>query len=171
MKYQVILADPPWWYSGDMVTGARSTDHYPSMKLNQLMDLKVHEICDSQCVLYMWSTGPQMANAIQLGEAWGFQYRQVAFVWNKQRPICGNYTITQCEFVLVFRPKRGKLPKRAKYNVRQYLEEKPREHSRKPEYVRDMLNLMYPGIPKLEMFARSTREGWDSFGNETTKFD
>lgn len=171
MQYQVILADPPWWYGSGMVGGYRSTDHYPSMRFNELTALKVREMCMDQCVLYMWCTGPNMYEAIKLGEAWGFNFSQVAFVWNKQNPICGNYTMTQCEFVLVFRPRKGRLPKRSKFNVRQYLEEKKREHSRKPEYVRDMLDLMYPGVPKLEMFARSTREGWDSFGNETTKFD
>lgn len=47
----------------------------------------------------------------------------------------------------------------------------PPEHSRKPEYVQDMIELMYPNTKKIELFARRSREGWDVWGNETTKFD
>ena len=119
----------------------------------------------------MWCTGPKVKDAITLGEAWGFDYRQVAFVWNKDRICPGNYTITQTEFVLVFGRKGSKLPERHKTNVRQLFTERPREHSRKPEYVQDMIDLMYPNTNKLELFARRSRPGWDVWGNETTKFD
>lgn len=171
-KYNVILADPPWKYDHDMPTGHRSTDHYPSMELDELKELGVPAMVDeTACVLFMWATGPKLDWAIALGQAWGFKYSQVAFVWDKQRVIPGCYTVTECEFVLVFKKKRVKLPKRAKTNVRQFFQEKPREHSRKPEYVQDMIELMYPNTTKIELFARRTREGWDSYGNETTKFD
>lgn len=46
-----------------------------------------------------------------------------------------------------------------------------REHSRKPEYVQDMIDLMYPETKKIELFARRSRSGWGVWGNETTKFD
>lgn len=171
MAHNVILADPPWEYNTDMVGGSKSLDHYPSMKLRDMMHIPVTQWCSDRCVLYMWTTAPKMRDAIRLGEAWGFVYSTVAFVWDKQRICPGNYTITECEFVLVFRPKHGKLPKRAKTNARQFFQEKPREHSRKPEYVQDMIDLMYPDSAKLELFARRSRPGWDSWGNETTKFD
>lgn len=180
-KYNVILADPPWKYHGNMPvkrggvfvqgTNSKSENHYPSLTDAELMSFDIKSICDNECVLYMWSTAPVLKRAIAIGESWGFQYSQVAFVWNKDRISPGNYTLTQCEFVLVFRLKRGKLPKRSKTNVRQFFSEKPREHSRKPEYVQDMLDFMYPGAKKIELFARRSREGWDAWGNETTKFD
>lgn len=173
MKYNVILADPPWKYNEPFRAGAknRSEDHYPSMTERELCAMDVKSMCDSECVLYMWATTPQLEQAIRVGKAWGFQYKQVAFVWDKQRTNPGNYTLTQCELVLVFRPKKGRLPKRYKTNVRQFFQEKPREHSRKPEYVQDMIELMYPNTKKMELFARRSREGWDIWGNETTKFD
>jgi N6-adenosine-specific RNA methylase IME4 len=171
MKYNVILADPPWTYKSDMHSGHRSTDHYPSMTNEEMQRMDIKSVCDKECVLYMWTTTPNLLYAIQLGQSWGFEYKQVAFVWDKVNPCNGNYTITQVELVLVFRPKRGKLPKRAKTNVRQMFVEKKRQHSRKPEYVQDMLDLMYPTANKLELFARRTRNGWSAWGNETTKFD
>lgn len=48
---------------------------------------------------------------------------------------------------------------------------KASQNSRKPEYVQDMIELMYPNTKKLELFARRSRKGWDVWGNETTKFD
>lgn len=181
--YNVVLADPPWKYKDSVKSrrngdgtytrpeGYRSTDHYPSMTLDEMAGIPVRSMCADECVLYMWTTGPNLDVAIELGRRWGFEYKQVAFVWDKVNPVCGNYTITQCEFVLVFRPKRGRLPKRGKTNARQHFSEKKRQHSRKPEYVQDMLDAMYPDASKMEMFARRSREGWDVWGNETDKFD
>lgn len=87
------------------------------------------------------------------------------------RTLAGYYTITECEFVLVFKHKKKRTPKRYKTNARQFFQEKPREHSRKPEYVQDMIELMYPEAKKIELFARRSRKGWNTWGNETTKFD
>lgn len=53
---------------------------YPTVKLKDLMTLDVKSIADENCILFMWTTGPQMANSIKLGEAWGFEYKTVAFV-------------------------------------------------------------------------------------------
>lgn len=170
-KYNVILADPPWTYKSDLHDGSASVDHYPSMTNQELKDMDVKSVCENECVLFMWATTPNLDTAIEIGKSWGFDYKQVAFVWDKDRTLAGNYTITQCELVLVFRPKKGKLPKRDKTNARQYFREKPREHSRKPEYVQDMIELMYPNTKKIELFARRSRKGWDVWGNETTKFD
>jgi N6-adenosine-specific RNA methylase IME4 len=50
------------------------------------------------------------------------------------------------------------------------IESQTREHSRKPDIVRERIEAAFPCLPKLEMFARSRREGWAAFGNETNKF-
>lgn len=171
MKYNVLLVDPPWEYKSDMASGRKSLDHYPSMSNEELMSMDIKSMCENECVLYMWTTTPNLDAAIGIGKSWGFDYKQVAFVWDKVNPCCGNYTMPQVELVLVFRPRKGKLPKRSKTNVRQVITEKKREHSRKPEYVQDMLDLMYPTAKKIELFARRKRDGWDAWGNETTKFN
>lgn len=45
-----------------------------------------------------------------------------------------------------------------------------REHSRKPDEMYDLIETMYPGLHRLEMFARTRREGWDCLGDEVGKF-
>lgn len=44
------------------------------------------------------------------------------------------------------------------------------EHSRKPEQVVSYLERVSPA-PRLEMFARGPRPGWDVWGNQTDKYE
>ena len=86
-KYQVIYADPPWDYGGKMqydkttikdenvgfekkIFISSATFKYPTVKLKQLKELDVGSIAADDCLLFMWTTGPQMENAIELGTAW-----------------------------------------------------------------------------------------------------
>ena len=88
-KYQVIYADPPWDYGGKTqydksviksqnvgfeknIFLSSASFQYPTIKLKQLKELNIESISDNNCLLFMWTTGPQMANSIELGEAWGF---------------------------------------------------------------------------------------------------
>ena len=82
-----------------------------------------------------------------------------------------SYTMGATEQVLVFKKKGGKIPQpRGARNIRQFISQKRREHSRKPDDVRTRIEQMHPTQSKLEMFARTTPEGWDVWGNETNKF-
>lgn len=181
-KFDVIYADPPWDYGGKMQYDKSSikTENkdfkrnvfisaaifkYPTLKLKQLMELDVNSIAADNCVLFMWTTGPQFANAIKLGQAWGFEYKTVAFVWDKQVHNPGRYTLSQTEFVLAF--KKGKFPTpRGARNVRQLVSVHRGEHSEKPEAVIDGITKMFPAQKKIELFARKNYIGWDNWGLE-----
>lgn len=169
-KYNIIVADPPWMYSSqrmvqrDKFTGV--DDEYDTMTLQDMCDLPIQSVCDTKCVLYMWTTGPKLEDAFKLIRAWGFKYSTVAFVWDKRIPNPGVYSISQVEYVLV--AKRGTLPKRVKYNTRQLLSETRTVHSKKPEEIQNRIDAHYAhrGVKKLELFARRFRPGWDCVGNE-----
>jgi N6-adenosine-specific RNA methylase IME4 len=97
--------------------------------------------------------------------AWGFKYKTVAFVWEKQKTNPGNYTMSQCELCLV--GKRGKIPgPRGTRNERQFISEMRTRHSTKPTEIRNRIVRMFPTQRKIELFARNTSEGWDVWGNE-----
>lgn len=181
-KYQVIYADPPWDYGGKMQydkTTIKSENEgfhkkiflssaefkYPTLKLKQLKELDVAGIAAEDCLLFMWTTGPQMANSIELGEAWGFEYKTIAFVWDKMVHNPGRYTLSQTEFVLAF--KKGKFPQpRGARNVRQFIQVHRGEHSVKPVEVIDGITKMFPEQEKIELFARNNYIGWDNWGLE-----
>jgi N6-adenosine-specific RNA methylase IME4 len=48
--------------------------------------------------------------------------------------------------------------------------EKRREHSRKPDCVRERIERLVVG-PYLELFGRETRAGWECWGNQSGLFD
>ena len=181
-KYQVIYADPPWDYGGKMqydktciksenigfernVFISSASFKYPTVKLDDLKKLNVPSIAADDCILFMWTTGPQFANAIQLGESWGFEYKTVAFVWDKQVHNPGRYTLSQTEFVLAFR--QGKFPTpRGARNIRQLVSVHRGQHSEKPEIVIEGITKMFPEQSKIELFARKNYFGWDNWGLE-----
>ena len=165
--YSVIYADPPWKYHG----GRLHKEHYPRMSLDALceMDDYVKSISARDCLLFLWVTGPKIPDALTLLRAWGFEYVTVAFVWNKHAPIPGAYTMSQTEQCWVGKRRGGTMPQRAAHEL-QYLGEHRREHSQKPDEIRDRIARMFPAEPKIELFARSRHQGWDAHGNEVGKF-
>jgi N6-adenosine-specific RNA methylase IME4 len=135
------------------------------MTLDKLKELKVKEKCDKDCVLFLWTSSPHLPQAIELMTAWGFDYKTVAFVWEKQKTNPGYYTMSQCELCLV--GKRGKIPRpRGSRKERQFLSSMRGRHSEKPEEIRSRISRMFPDQKKLELFARQKVEGWDAHGNE-----
>ncbi len=181
-KYDVIYADPPWDYGGKMqydkssiksenigfeknIFISAASFKYPTLKISQLKELNIDSISSKDCILFMWTTGPQFANAIELGSSWGFEYKTVAFVWDKQVHNPGRYTLSQTEFVLAF--KKGKFPSpRGAKNVRQLISVHRGEHSEKPEAVIEGITKMFPTQEKIELFARKNYIGWDNWGLE-----
>lgn len=181
--YDVIYADPPWDYGGKMQFDKSSLKsenvgferdifissaafQYPTLKLRELKLLDAASIAAPDCLLFMWTTGPQLANAVELGAAWGFAYKTVAFVWDKQMHNPGRYTLSQTELCLVF--KRGKIPTpRGARNVRQLVSCPRGQHSEKPQQVIEGITRMFPSQRKIELFARKACPGWDSWGLET----
>ena len=173
-KYNIIYADPPWRYKQKQMNfqnydkGKKYsndvTEHYSTMSLQELEELPISNIADNNCLLYMWATSPNLDIAIELGKSWGFEFKTIAFVWDKQRTNYGFYTLSQCEICLVF--KKGKIPKRKVTNIKQFLSQKLGKHSEKPKEIRERIDAMYYYLPRIELFARQQADGWDYWGNE-----
>lgn len=163
-QYDVIYADPPWFYGAGM--GPTGTNGgYDMLRAHELRALDVERFAADDCMLFMWTTGPMLKQAVELGEAWGFRFITVAFVWDKQQPVWGQYSMSQTEQVLLFR--RGKVPKPwGARNVRQFLSQRRKRHSEKPADIRDRIVDLFPEARRIELFARHKVKGWDRFGNE-----
>ncbi len=181
--FGVILADPPWRFVTHSAKGqGRSPDkHYPTMAIDEIKALPVAQVAGKNCMLGLWTTGPHLALALQVMDAWGFRYSGFGYVWiklNRNAPTLfipqsheiwmglGYTTRKNAEICLFGR--RGH-PKRQAKDVREVILSPRREHSRKPPEVLDRTQRLYPG-PYLEMFSRQAREGWSSWGNEVHKF-
>ena len=168
-KFDIIYADPPWDYNGKLqydktdLYVSTSRFKYPTIKTEKMKEIPIHKIVNDDCLLFMWSTNPHLQQAIELGKAWGFEYRTVAFVWNKMNHNPGKYTLSNCELCLLF--KHGKIPTpRGARNVKQLVKVPRKEHSVKPLEVMYGIQKMFPHHKRIELFAREKYKGWSSWG-------
>jgi N6-adenosine-specific RNA methylase IME4 len=184
-RYDIIYADPPWDYGGKMQFDKSSTTaekinadknifissatfKYPTLSLKDLKKIPIHEICSDDCLLFMWVTSPHLANGIELGLSWGFDFKTVAFVWDKMVHNPGKYTVSYCELCLVF--KRGRIPSpRGTRNEKQLVRVPRSEHSVKPSEVRDAIARMFPTQGRIELFSRHRTSGWDVWGLDVSE--
>jgi N6-adenosine-specific RNA methylase IME4 len=172
--YSIIYADPPWSYGERVQHGGAGKPYtscagafYPTMSVEDICALPVREILAPKAILFLWTTGPLLAECMPVFRAWGFRYKTVAFVWDKLRVNPGAYTMSQCEYCLV--GVRGGIPKpRGARNVRQLVQYARTTHSTKPAAVRTRIDAMFPGtaLKRVELFARTRAIGWDAWGNE-----
>jgi N6-adenosine-specific RNA methylase IME4 len=166
--YEVLYADPPWSYSAG---GKRNVkNHYPTMSIERICDLRVCDLAADDCALFMWATAPLLPEAFRVLEAWGFTYKTVAFTWVKRNKIApswfwgmGNWTRQNAEFCLL--ATRGN-PKRVSKAVHSVLDDRIARHSEKPQSARDRIVELMGDVPRLEMFARTATPGWAVWGNE-----
>lgn len=170
MKYKIIYADPPWAHNDKMATHSFSQlNHYKTMTLKDICELPISEIADKDCVLFLWFCSPLIPEALEVIKAWGFKFKTIGFVWNKQTKNgkwisnLGRWTMGNVEMVMI--ATRGK-PKRIKLNVKQQVIAERTVHSKKPDEVRKRIVELIGDIPRIELFAREKVEGWDSWGNE-----
>lgn len=180
MNYDVILADPPWFYNNRKAGAERKNKtrfgggamkHYPLMRDDELLSLAetVKGWAGKNCALFLWCTCPRLDFGITLLEEWGFRYCTIAFVWVKRSSAHrliknpGFYTASNIELVLL--GVRGKM-RPTKPMIQQVVEARRGAHSVKPPDVQARIEQMYPGRRYLEMFARRARPGWDGWGAE-----
>jgi N6-adenosine-specific RNA methylase IME4 len=162
--FDVIYADPPWEYEFGLRGGVQN--HYPAMSLEELKSLRIPAAEDS--VLFLWATMPKLREALELVEAWGFEYRTGA-VWVKDRFGTGYYFRGQHELLLLSTKGTPLIPSEA--DRPSSVIEAPRSgHSRKPERVYELIERMFPKGRYLELFSRNVegRKGWTMWGNEIT---
>lgn len=163
-QYPVILADPPWEYERP-VSGSRNIEnHYPVMTLDDIRALPVLKLATKDAILFMWATAPKLAESMMVMEAWGFKYRSCA-VWDKQIIGMGYWFRQQTELLLV--GIHGNMPSPApSRRASSLISTRRLSHSCKPDEVYSIIENMYPGLPKVELFCRTPRPGWAVFGNQ-----
>jgi N6-adenosine-specific RNA methylase IME4 len=176
-KFNIIYADPAWVYKDKANSGNRGAGHkYNLSSLSDLMQMPINQIAADDCVLFMWWVPPMPLEALKLVEAWGFKLKTMkGFTWHKlnKRALTsflgmGNWSRANTEDCLI--AVKGNI-KRVDASVRQFVESPIREHSRKPDEVRDRIVQLMGDIPRIELFSRQDYPGWSSFGDQSSKFN
>jgi N6-adenosine-specific RNA methylase IME4 len=165
-KYPIILADPAWHFEvyDDSGMQRAAQAHYPTMELGDICKLPVADLATPDAVLFMWTTNPHLPEAFEVLAAWGFTYC-TNVVWTKDKWGLGYWVRNQHELLLI--ATRGNpptpLPESRPSSV---ITAARREHSRKPDEAYELIERMYPGLPRIELFARHARPGWAAWGNQ-----
>ena len=167
MKYKTIVADPPWqvgrgpeWSSN----GKSRPLTYPTMSLEEIAAIPVEEQADDGAHLYLWTINKYIEQTYGIARAWGFE-PSTLLTWCKAPHgigLGGTYSLTteHCLFA-----RRGTCAASIRVDST-WWEWKHGRHSAKPEAFLDMVESVSPG-PYLELFARTNRLGWHTWGNES----
>jgi N6-adenosine-specific RNA methylase IME4 len=164
-QFGVIYADPPWRfepYSRDTGMDRAADNHYPTMTLAEIKAMQIPAAEDA--VLFLWATVPMLLEALDVMAAWGFAYKS-HFVWVKNRAGTGYWNRNRHELLLI--GTRGDIP--APAPGQQYssvIDASVGTHSAKPFHFVEIIEDLFPTLPRIELFARETRLGWEAWGNE-----
>lgn len=177
-RFATILADPPWQFQNS--TGKIAPEHkrlsrYATMTLRDIEALPVSACAAETAHLYLWIPNALLPEGLAVMRAWGFAYKS-NIVWHKLRKDGGSdgrgvgfYFRNVTEIILFgVRGKNARTlaPGRTQVN---YLGTRKREHSRKPDEIFPIIEACSPG-PRLELFARGSRPGWTSWGNQADDY-
>ena len=182
-KYNIIYCDPPWFYNNRRIIrkdgkmprfGPGAVNHYLVLKVDDIKKINVKNITAENAALFLWVTCPNLPDGLAVLKAWGFEYKTIAFTWiktnkNNGRPFfgIGYYTKSNAEICLL--GIKGKM-KPIDNSVSSVIMAPRREHSRKPDEVRDRIVKLFGDLPRIELFARTRPKGWHVWGLETEKF-
>lgn len=168
-RFGIVLADPPWTYNDKGSNGA-AANHYETMTIEDIMALPVSELAAKDSVLFLWVTWPLLIEGLTVMEAWGFTYKSRAFTWVKHyeksgKPFFGLGRWTRGNDEVCLLGVRGK-PKVSSHAVSSLVQAPVGRHSAKPPEVRKRIKELMGDLPAVELFARESTEGWDTWGNE-----
>lgn len=175
-KYDLIYTDPPWeqgkgGYKKRCPHNSGGGLDYPVMKLEEIVRFHgrvLPRITKEKHNVFMWVIDKYLIAAEQFMQELGYT-RHARIIWNKGNGAAPGFTLRfTCEYLLWFY-RRGNMlmpvpQTRGKYPS--YMEEAHRQHSQKPECAYRVLEDMFNGADKIELFARQQRPGWDCWGNE-----
>ena len=144
--------------------------HYDCMTLDEIKALDVARLAARDCFLWLWATNPMVPQALDVVRSWGFTYQTMGH-WAKMAAngglaFGGGYVLRSAgePFIIA---KRG-APSRASRSVRSVIMGPRRAHSQKPEEAFAAAEALSGDVPRLEMFSRRERAGWDAFGDEVS---
>lgn len=158
--YRTICVDPPWRYAS-AATKADARKHYSTMSLPEIADLPVAELADEDCHLWLWATNALLEDAYYLVRAWRFRPLTVV-TWCKPQPGVGYYLRNNTEHAILASRGRPQVP--ADKPLSTWFQWPRGAHSAKPAAFYDLVEQVSPA-PRVELFCRQPRFGWDTWGH------
>lgn len=162
MRYDMLVADPPWSKNQKGARGAQK--HYDLMSMDEILNLPVGDLTKDNAVCWLWVTNSTINEGYDVLRKWGFDPKSI-LTWFKFRPQLGLgvYLRNDTEHVLL--GVKGKMPIQV-HNQPSWFIAPTARHSEKPTEFFSIAERCYPEGKRLELFARRRQPGWDCWGNE-----
>lgn len=169
-RFGIVYADPPWEYDFSVSDSRSIGAHYKPMSVEEICALPVPEKVEDDCVLFLWATNPKLLAALDVMVAWGFSYK-TNMVWKKDKIGPGYYARQQHELLLIGTRGETRPPEEALRPPSVIEAARTSDHSEKPTVVYEIIESMYPGRSRMELFARGdeVRDGWIVWGDQAPK--
>lgn len=175
-KYGIIYTDPPWRQSKGGKKLARPNSSgggldYPTLELAEIIDIHrdiFSRFTEKKHNVFMWTIDKYLIDTEQFMSDLGYT-RHARIIWDKNTGQATAFTIRFTHEYLLWFYKKGDILMPTKDTRGKYpdiIRETVKKHSQKPEAAYLMLEDMFKGVNKLELFARNERSGWDCWGNE-----
>ena len=162
----VFGGSPPWEQT---MAGKYKTRHkrirelgYPTMSVDDIIKLPVGDVAEAGCHLWLWTTNQFLPAGFEVMKAWGFKYL-APITWVKPSG-CGNWFVSVTQTLLFGYKEKCVFPL-GRYKPTVVYSGLPARHSQKPEAFYELIESVSPE-PRIELFARAKRDGWDCWGNE-----
>lgn len=173
-KYGIIYTDPPWKQTKGNIRKCRPNQgkelDYQTLSMKEIKQIHKDSIdlCDKKHNIFMWTIDKYLLETEQMMKELEYELH-ARFVWDKENGIAPAFTVRFSHEYLLWFYRKGQIlmpckEMRGKYTT--VLREPSTRHSKKPLCAYEMIENMFPNCNKLEMFARSERDGWDCWGNE-----
>ena len=176
-KYEIVCTDPPWSQTKGGLRKTRPNQtkelDYPTLTIEGIVEHQrkvIDNLATDNHTVFMWTIDKFLPQTECFMNELGYKLH-ARIIWDKENGIAPAFTIRYShEYLLWFY--RGRMTpiateQRGKFTT--VLREKATKHSKKPVCSYEFIEALYPQQPKLEMYARSIREGWDIWGNEITE--
>jgi N6-adenosine-specific RNA methylase IME4 len=171
-RYGTVVIDPPWpmqKIERDVRPNQVAPLDYPTMDYDALRAFrtKIADMVTDDCHVFMWTTQKFLPMALRLFEDYGVKY-VLTMVWHKPggfQPV--GLPQYNCEFVIY-----GRIGSPIFIDTTQFnccFDGARKEHSRKPDEF-DALIKRVTSDGRIDVFSREQRIGFDSYGNEVSRF-
>lgn len=172
--YDIIYADPPWKQSrgGKKIVRQNSSGKplpYSTLDLVEIKNIlqKFRDSAKPNHVLFLWTIDKYLHESEELAKDLGYKLH-ARMIWNKVTGIPAAFTIRYGHEYLLYLYHGKLLPvaKLERGKIHSVFTEQVGKHSTKPQIAYQIIERLYPETAKIELFARTVRNGWDSWGDE-----
>jgi len=163
-QFRTLVIDPPWPTQKILRDVRPNQDlfDYPTMTVEEIGKLPISSLAyPDGCHVYLWTTHKYLPAAFDLFEGWAVRY-ECLMTWHKNVGPTPFSWMYDTEHVLFGRIGTLKL---LKLGLRLGFEGRVNGHSVKPDAFYERVLQASPE-PRLELFARRERDGFEAWGNE-----